>query len=119
MLMRDYDISNEMTITGTIVKVERFHAMHRTHLQLTVTGGEDRAQVYVGPTDFIDPLMKFEKGDVVEIVGSVITNAGTRIVLARLIERSDKRLKLRDDDGMPLWTPPVFFEGIPEDGLRG
>jgi DNA polymerase III alpha subunit len=119
MTMRDYDMKGEITIFGTVVKVARVRDMQRPALQLIVADSKETFEVHLGPADFVDSRMKFREGNAVEIIGSISNTGQRRVVLAREVKKGDQTLKLRDENGFPLWTPPVFIEGDPEDGLRG
>jgi DNA/RNA endonuclease YhcR with UshA esterase domain len=119
MMMRDYDIKTEVTITGTVTKIARIRGMHTTGLHLFVTTENQTVEVHLGPADFVESTLKFQEGDTVQVLGSSTKMMSRWVMFAREVKKGDKVLKLRNEDGVPLWSAPVLFEETPEDWLRG
>ena len=119
MIMRDYDVKTETTIAGIVEKVLQVKGIHMRGIHLLLKTEKETVEVHLGPADFVEKTMKFEEGDTIQIIGAAVTMMGRPIVIAREVKKGDKVLKLRDEDGMPLWPPPVFFERTSETALRG
>jgi len=99
-----YDPDTVTTLHGTVTAVEVV-AVERgrsggLHLIRDVAGS--KKEVHIGPTWFLDrESIKFSKGDVVDVTGSLVRN---NYVIAREVKKGEKVLKLRDDQGFPLWA---------------
>jgi hypothetical protein len=108
MSMGRYDPKTEVTITGVVEQVGRFHYMNMPTMgvHLLVTAGNERKEVRLGPADFVEPRMTFKKGDVVEIVASKTMMMRRPVFIAREVRKGGDALWLRDSEGVPLWMKP-------------
>lgn len=104
--MRNYDPSSEVTVTGGVEDIQQYTTRGwwgGTHLILKTS--TDTLDVHVGPTSYLDgQQFSFTKGDQVEVIGSKIKVDGKDALLAREIKKDGKVLKLRDTQGIPLWS---------------
>ena len=63
--------------------------------------------VILGPTWFHKVQnFKIEPKDQLEIKGSMITSMDEPMFIATEVKKRDRVLKLRDDSGYPVWSPP-------------
>lgn len=100
-----YDVKTVETVRGEITKVERMNmgccSMQGIHLTIKTESGS--LDAHLGPADFIEKKITLSKGDTVEIVGSRITFGDKPVIFAKTVKRGSSLLKLRSDDGTPLW----------------
>jgi hypothetical protein len=106
MGMGRYDPKSEVTINGTVDKVERLKSENTpmAGIHLIVKSENEMVQVHLGPAAFVDPKMTFKEGDTIQVVGSKVTIGGKPVVIARQIKKGDDLLQLRDESGRPLWS---------------
>jgi hypothetical protein len=102
----NYDPNSETTIKGTVQEVQqqtRGRGWSGTHLLLRTDS--ETIDVHVGPASYIaQEQFFFAKGDVVEVIGSRITSAGTGCLIARDITKEGRTLTLRNAQGIPNWS---------------
>jgi len=103
-----YDPTSEIALSGTVLHVVTAVGVDGTvgeHLDLTTKDGI--VYVAVGPAMFIGSNdFYFLAGDRVEIIGSRIREDGGA-VYARTLMKGSKMLVLRNEDGVPKWTPAI------------
>jgi hypothetical protein len=95
------------TISGEVIRVGRivpFKGMSRgVHLLLKTD--KENISVHLGPAWFIENQdIKVEPGDRVEVKGSRITFRGKPIIITTELKKGDIILRLRDENGLPLWS---------------
>jgi hypothetical protein len=75
-------------------------------IQLTVTIDQAECFVHLGPAWFIlrQDNMSFSKGDKIEVKGSKVVINGKQVIMPMQVKRKDRKLLLRDDDGVPYWS---------------
>lgn len=105
MMMGPYDSKAEITMYGTVQKLDQFEhsKMPGVGIYLAIKNGKETTEVHLGPAAFVEKSMTFKEGDTIEVVGSKATMMGRTIFLAREIKKDGKVLKLRDENGIPLW----------------
>ena len=103
---RNYDVSTETTIHGTISAIERpasGRGQQGVHLVVQTSTGENT--VHVGPQWYVDKQsMTLSKGDDVQVAGSRVTLDGSPVIIARTITKGTHTMQLRRADGTPLWA---------------
>src|SRR5262245_52883879 len=103
-----YDRATEVTITGTILHVASAVSADGTvgvHLDLKTADG--LVGVAVAPALFIGQNnFWFAADDRVEIIGSRIVQEG-KTIWARAVTKGSEKLVLRNEDGVPRWTPAI------------
>lgn len=108
---RNYDVTTETTIVGTIDRVEVIagsggrgrRGLGGTHLVVVTDKGP--VAVHVGPTAYLkDQGIGLAKGDAVEILGSRVTIDNEPALIARRIKKGDQTWTLRDAAGRPAWS---------------
>lgn len=106
IMMGNYDSKTEITIKGTVTKVDKPGADHMRGMggiRLVVRTDNETYNVHLGPADFVEQTMTFKEGDAVEVTGAKMMMMGETAIVAREVKRSDTTLKLRDEYGMPRW----------------
>lgn len=99
-----FDANSITTMYGTVTAVEREpHAPGLVGVHLKVRVGQQTLTVHLGPASFVDPKMSFTEKDLVQFTGSNVTWKGEPTVLVTVVTRGDKTVRLRQDDGTPLF----------------
>ena len=104
--MPRYDTATEVTLTGTITKVETHTGrMGWNGTHLVVSFGAETLTVHVGPSNYlIQQGFSFAAGEQIEVTGSRIKLEGNDVLIAREIKRGEKVLRLRNSQGIPAWS---------------
>jgi hypothetical protein len=94
-------------VTGVVALVEQVAPatgnFYGIHLQLKTDSEE--LSVHLGPTWFIEGQgMKIEEGDTIEVRGSRIKYEGVPTIIAAQVKKGNSVLRLRNDDGFPVWA---------------
>ena len=104
--MPRYDTATEVTLRGTITKVESHMGRmgwNGTHLVVSFEG--ETLSVHVGPSTSVDQQgFSFAAGEQIEVTGSRIKFEGTDVLVAREIKKGEKVLTLRNSRGIPVWS---------------
>ena len=104
---RMYDPAKAETVSGEVVTVEQVTPMKRmgAGIGLKLNTGKETLTVHLGPTWFIERQdMKIAAGDKVEIKGVKAVRMGQDIFIAAEVKKGSEVLKLRDENGIPLWA---------------
>jgi hypothetical protein len=107
---RMYDSSKETTLTGTVASVEQITARGRMQqgqgVVLNLKTGEETVFVHLGPQWYLDKQagMKIAAGDTIEIKGAKTVRRGEEVILAAEVKKGSEVLKLRDENGYPVWA---------------
>jgi hypothetical protein len=103
-----YDRGTVETLSGTVIEVEhlapaRFDRLSRVHLLLRTSGS--MIEVQLGPESWLARHnFNLTPGDQVTITGSRINRLRQSFLIAAKVQKGNQVLKLRDDNGRPLWT---------------
>jgi hypothetical protein len=102
-----YDAKSVETISGTVEKVDaitpRKGMSYGVHM--TVKTDKEAVSVHLGPGWYIENQdVKIEPKDKVEVKGSRITFDGRPALIASEVKKGDQVLKLRDENGVPVWS---------------
>jgi hypothetical protein len=112
--MPQYDPKTEVTIKGTVEEVQKqtprmpqgkgvMGGMGGIHLKLATEKGA--MDVHLGPAAYLaDKKFTVNKGDVVEVKGSLVKIGENEAVIARELTKGSEKLVLRDANGIPLWS---------------
>jgi hypothetical protein len=115
MMMGYYDLKAEVTFKGTVTKIERMGTDHMRGMGgicLIVKSENEMYTVHLGPADFVEKTMTFKEGDAVEVTAfKMPMMMGETVFMAREIRKGDTLLKLRDENGMPLFWPGMHMHG--------
>ena len=104
---RMYNTATVETITGTVETVDRVTPLkgmnYGIHLLVKTEKGD--VSVHLGPSWYIERLdTKITTGDAVEVKGSRVTFNGKPAIIAAEMKKGETVLKLRDDNGIPVWA---------------
>jgi hypothetical protein len=104
---RLYDTKAVATITGEVISVDKITPMKGMSygVHLTVKMDKETISVHLGPAWYIENQdVKIQPGDKVEVTGSRITFQGKPAIIAAQVKKGDEVLKLRDENGFPVWS---------------
>jgi hypothetical protein len=102
-----YDPAKAETIQGQVVSVEQVAARRGPGAGVIVklTTGSETIAVHLGPSWFLDKQeMKIAAGDTVAVTGVKTMRRGQDVFLAGEVKKDGAVLKLRDDQGVPVWA---------------
>jgi hypothetical protein len=105
---RMYDPAKAETVQGEVTAVEKIGGGGRRGpgigLKLKTASGE--LVVHLGPQWYIEQQgeVPIKAGDTVEIKGVKASGGGKDFFLAGEVKKGGDVLKLRDDNGVPLWA---------------
>ena len=104
--MPRYDTANEVTLRGTITKVEtHMGRMGWNGTHLIVSFDAETLAVHVGPSNYLEQQrFSFAAGEKIEVTGSRVKLEGSEVLIAREIKRGEKVLRLRNSQGIPAWS---------------
>jgi len=102
-----YDPKTVETITGEVVSIDKITPMkgmsHGIHIMLKTN--KETISVHLGPDWYIENQdIKIQPKDKVEVKGSRITFQGKPAIIAAEIKKGNEILKLRDENGFPVWS---------------
>jgi len=104
---RMYNKNTVDTVKGTVVKLEKIYPMRgmRYGIHLILKTEKETISVHLGPGWYIENQdIKILKGDKIEVKGSRITYNNKTAIIAAEVKKSDSVLKLRDENGFPMWA---------------
>jgi hypothetical protein len=103
---RMYDLKTVETVSGEVVSVDKITDRGTGYgVSLTLKTTKETILVYLGPGWFLEKQdLSFAPQDQVEITGSQIAFQGKPAIIAALVKKGDKSLKLRDPAGIPAWA---------------
>ena len=107
MGMPRYDASAERTVTGSVEAVQSSPSRMpmQTGVHFTLKTDSETFDVHVGPSWWLsDNKIEFAAGDRLEIVGSYVVVNGEHALIAREITKGDRKITLRDANGIPAWS---------------
>lgn len=102
-----YDPKTIESLSGEVVNVDKITPMKGMHygIHLQLKTEKETLFVHLGPGWYIERLdTKIEKGDKIEVKGARVTMMGQPSIIAAEIKKGDNVLKLRDENGIPVWA---------------
>jgi len=114
-----YDPKTVGTFTGAIVAINTKTARKNAPamLSMILKTEKERLGVMLGPASYVKKQsLKLAVGDEVAVVGSRVTVGEREIVMAAEIWKGENVLRLRSEDGTPLWMGGA---GKPAGGEEG
>lgn len=104
---RVYDPDTVTTLKGSVEAVSVVPAKGGrsggTHVTLKSDGA--LTEVHIGPTWFLEQEgLKLEKGNSLEVTGSLLESEGKRFLVAREVKKGATSFRLRDQQGVPAWA---------------
>ncbi|MGQ9569515.1 MAG: DNA-binding protein, partial [Thermodesulfovibrionales bacterium] len=94
-------------LTGIVESVDKIAPMKGMSygIHLVLKTDKETISVHLGPSWYIERLdTKIEKGDKIQIKGSRVTMMGKPVIIAAEVKKGDPVLKLRDENGIPVWA---------------
>jgi DNA/RNA endonuclease YhcR with UshA esterase domain len=74
-------------------------------IHLNLQTDKETIAVHLGPDWFMKKQSpQIETGDAIEVTGSRVTFDGKPAIIAAEIKKGNKVIKLRDQNGVPLWS---------------
>lgn len=99
-----YNPQTVSTITGTVERSAPPSGRPMRHVSLVVKTDKGNVAVHLGPTWYLSKnQMVFNPGDAVVVTGSQMEMGGRTMMVAKEVTVKGCTLKLRDDQGLPLW----------------
>ena len=106
LAQRDYDPKTIETIEGKVLSVEKTTPPKRQGywVDLILQTAKETITVHLGPAWYIDRhTPRIEANDIIMVTGSRVTMDGNSGITAADIKKGNEVLKLRGDNGIPLW----------------
>ena len=104
---RMYDAKTVETVKGEVVSVEKFTPTNgmSAGVHLLLKAGKETISVHLGPSWYLENQdAQVEPKDKIEITGSRLAVDGKAVLIAAEVKKGDGVLKLRDENGVPLWA---------------
>jgi hypothetical protein len=104
---RMYDPAKVETIKGQVASVEQISGRRGrgSGVVLNLKTETETLSVHLGPSWYLDKQnMKIAAGDVLEISGARSIRGSQNIFLAAEVKKGSDTLKLRSENGVPLWA---------------
>jgi len=102
-----YNAATEVKVQGVVQEVSEYwcpiNADKGAHLMLKTEAGI--LEVHLAPVRFLRGNgLTFNKGDQIEVVGSMVTYQGHDALIARKITRDNRTVAVRQPNGKPIWV---------------
>jgi len=104
---RMFDPKTVETFSGEVVSIDKIAPMKGMHygVHLMLKTAKETISVHLGPGWYIENQdIKIEPKDKVEVKGSRITFEGKPAIIAAEVKKGDEILRLRDENGFPVWS---------------
>jgi hypothetical protein len=102
-----YNPKTVETISGEVVSIDKITPMKGMSygVHLTIKTNKETISVHLGPEWYIESQdVKIMPKDKVEVKGSRITFGGNPAIIAAEVKKGEQVLKLRDENGFPVWS---------------
>jgi hypothetical protein len=102
-----YNPKTVETISGEVLSVDKIIPIKRMSygIHLMVKTDKETISVHLGPGWYIENQdIKIEPKEKIEVKGSRITFEGKPVIIAAEIKKGNEILKLRDENGFPVWS---------------
>ena len=106
LAQRDYDAKTVETLGGKVLSIEKTTPAKRRGywVDLMLQTEKETIAVQLGPAWYIDKQTpRIEANDTIMVTGSRVMMDGRPAIVAADITRGNELLKLRDDNGIPVW----------------
>lgn len=104
---RMYDVRTVEVFSGEVVSVDRMVPLKGMSygIHVTVMTEKETVSVHLGPGWYIENQdVMIEPKDMLGIKGSRVSIEGKPVIIAAEVKKGDQVLKLRDEQGFPLWA---------------
>ena len=102
-----YNPQSVVTVAGTVVSMTPSPVKPGLPylVYLTLQTGEGKISIFLGPSLFVDKMpVQIKVLDRIQVTGSKITWEGSSVILAAEVKKGNEILKLRDPNGVPVWS---------------
>jgi hypothetical protein len=101
-----FDPETVETLSGELVKMDIFMPKGMSiGVRILLKSREETIPVHLGPVWYMKKQKReIAPGDKIEITGSRVESDGKPAIMASEIKKGDKKLKLRDENGIPVWN---------------
>ena len=102
-----YDPKTVETITGEVISVDSFSSNRGMSqgIHLQVKTGNETLDIHLGPSWYLQNQdLKIQPQDTITVTGSRVNSFGQPSIIAGQVTKDNQTVKLRDDNGIPLWT---------------
>jgi hypothetical protein len=106
LAQRDYDPKTVETIEGKVLSIEKTTPANRRGywVDLILQTEKETIAVHLGPAWYINKQTpRIEANDIIMVTGSRVTMDGNSAITAADIKKGNDVLKLREDNGIPVW----------------
>jgi hypothetical protein len=104
---RMYDPKAVETISGEVASISRITPRKgmASGIHVNLKTDKETVSVHLGPVWYLENQdVKIEAKDKIEVKGSRISFGGKPAIIAMEVKKGDEVLKLRDDNGFPVWS---------------
>lgn len=104
---RLYDVKTIETVNGSVTSIDQVSPDKdmSTGVHLILNTANGKISVNLGPAWYIDNQeVQINKDDNITVTGSKVTYNGDQVIIAKEVVKGDQVLKLRDDNGYPVWS---------------
>ena len=103
-----YDPERVQTVSGRVERVDAgtpAEGMGRGLMLQVRTRERERMRAHLGPTWFAEQFdVAPEPGDELTLTGSVVEMNGRRAMMVREVVADQRRVRVREEDGTPIWA---------------
>ena len=106
LAQHDYDLKTVETFGGKVLSVENTTPANRRGywVDVILQTEKETVAVQLGPAWYINKQTpRVEANDTITATGSRVTMDGKQVIVPAVIRKGDEILKLRDDNGIPVW----------------
>jgi hypothetical protein len=101
---RKYNPKTVETVQGRVLSMEKMQ-QRGSGVHLMLQTDKETVAVHLGPSWYIDKQTpNIETNDTITVTGSRVTVGGKPAIIATEVKKGDEVLKLRDDNGIPVWS---------------
>jgi len=105
-----WDGNSVTTLSGEVAALEKYtpgRGGSSYGLRFTLKTDKEAVPIVLGPAWYVEQQhFAIAAKDQVEVKGSRLSIQGQPTIIAQEVKKGDKVLRLRDDQGVPLWTGP-------------
>jgi hypothetical protein len=101
-----YNPATVITVSGIVIaKTPSSPKGFPQLVYLTLKTETDKVAIFLGPDLYVNKLpVQIHNLDKIQVTGSEITWEGKPVILAATIKTGDQVLKLREPNGVPVWS---------------
>jgi|WetSurMetagenome_2_1015567.scaffolds.fasta_scaffold136688_2 hypothetical protein len=102
-----YDVNTVETVLGQVRSIDNIYSVNNTSYDIImiIYTNKGDISVHLGPVSYlVDQVFKINTDDNVLLTGSMVAYEGSKVIVAKEVSKGDQVLKLRDDNGYPLWV---------------